>query len=293
MRQDNTQVARKGITILLVVMVTFSLAVAFAGTAVAADDAQNDTNGNETANADDEIPDDQDDETPSDAEEERCEADIDQFDLHTADSVIDGADDPGRIGVTAVTSITNECPVTVQVTFDIPNNMYYQGTSAGSSGQGLQTEVFEVQPGDTASFTTELYANQPGEHTVTASIEYFPEDQPEVARTLDNLMLSFDVQDPIPEEEWPNGGVDDGGVDDGGVDDGGVDDGGVDDGGVDDGGVDDGGVDDGGADDEPGPGILGEIAENLVTVMAVFFIGTIGLVAVWKGAPIIITGLRN
>lgn len=125
--------------------------------------------------------------------EEACEADIEDFDVHTSDDTITGPSDPGRVGVSAVTSITNECPVVVQVTFDIPNNMYYQGTSADASGQGLQTEVFEVPPGDTASFTSELFANQEGQHTVTADVEYFPEGQPGDARSLDNFMLTFNV----------------------------------------------------------------------------------------------------
>lgn len=131
----------------------------------------------------------------NETEDEACEADIDNFDVHTADDMIEGADDPGLVGISASTSITNDCNVVMQVTFDIPNNMYYQGTSADASGQGLQTEVFEVQPGDVSSFTTELYANQEGEHTVAADVEYFPEGQPEEARTLDNFMLTFNAVD--------------------------------------------------------------------------------------------------
>lgn len=131
----------------------------------------------------------------NETEDEACEADIDSFDVHTADDTIEGADDPGLIGVSASTSITNGCNVVLQVTFDIPNNMYYQGTSAGSSGQGLQTEVFEVQPGEVSSFTTQLYANREGEHTVVADVEYFPEGQPEKARTLDNFMLTLNAVD--------------------------------------------------------------------------------------------------
>jgi hypothetical protein len=135
---------------------------------------------------------------------ETCEADIDQFDVQTADSIVNGLDDPARVGVTALTSITNECPVVVQISFNIPNDMYYQGTSASSSGQGLQTEVFEVNPGETASFTSTLYSNQPGDRTVTADVQYFPEGQPEDARSIDNLILTFDVQDPVPKEELPD-----------------------------------------------------------------------------------------
>lgn len=128
-------------------------------------------------------------------ETEACEADIDNFDVHTSDDTIEGADDPGLVGISTSTSITNDCNVVIQVTFDIPNNMYYQGTSADASGQGLQTEVFEVQPGDVSSFTTELYANQEGQHTVVADVEYFPKGQPEEARSLDNFMLTFNTVD--------------------------------------------------------------------------------------------------
>lgn len=138
-------------------------------------------------------------------ETETCEAGIDNFDVHTADDTIEGADDPGLVGVSASTSVTNECNIVLQVTFDIPNNMHYQGTSASASGQGLQTEVFEVQPGDVSSFTTELYANQEGEHTVVADVEYFPEGEPEDARTLDNFMLSFNAVDTgLPSDVEPD-----------------------------------------------------------------------------------------
>lgn len=128
-------------------------------------------------------------------ETQACEADLDTVDVHTSDDTIDGAGDPGRVGVSASTSISNECNVVVQVTFDVPNNMYYQGTSADASGQGLQTEVFEVQPGDVSSFTTELYANREGEHTVVADVEYFPEGNPDQARTQNNYMLTFNAVD--------------------------------------------------------------------------------------------------
>jgi hypothetical protein len=220
---------------------------------------------------------------------ETCEADIDQFDVQTADSIVNGLDDPARVGVTAVTSITNECPVVVQITFNIPNDMYYQGTSASSSGQGLQTEVFEVNPGAAASFTSTMYSNQPGDRTVTADVEYFPEGQPEDARSIDNLMLTFDVQDPVPEEEWPDpndaGGPspEDGDPDDTSDSDGGT----PDDSGNEDGGSSDESSDDDGGDKPDGPDE--PIANNIVAILAILTIGAVALVLARKGLTVLKT----
>jgi len=138
------------------------------------------------------------------SETETCEANLDQFDIRPTDSVIDGADDPARVGVTALASITNECPVVIQISFNIPNDMYYQGTSASSSGQGLQTEILEVDPGEAARFTTAMYSNRSGSRNVTANVVYFPKGQPEDARSLPDVILKFDVQTPVLEEEWPD-----------------------------------------------------------------------------------------
>lgn len=199
----------------------------------------------------------QDNETETDA----CEADIDNFDVQTADDTIEGADDPGRVGVSASTSVSNECNVVVQVTFDIPNNMYYQGTSADASGQGLQTEVFEVQPGDVSSFTTELYANQEGEHTVVADVEYFPEGHPDQAQTQDNLMLTFNAvdtgfpDDSQTEDEAAGSNSNDNGT--------------------------------GGVGDEGGNNPLIEFLETNIGVVATFIIGLTAVIGLIKREPIL------
>jgi hypothetical protein len=201
------------------------------------------------------------------SETETCEVNLDQFEVLTVDSIIDGADDPARVGVTALAGITNECPVVVQISFNIPNDMYYQGTSASSSGRGLQTEILEVNPGNTASFTTAMYSNRSGSRNVTANVEYFPKGQPDDARSIDSLVLSFDVQEPVPQEEWP-GPEEAVPVDDGPVDD---------------------AVDDGPVDDDIPCGVLCFIANNPVVVLIIIVIGSAGVHFVKKRVTILKT----
>lgn len=262
MHDSNSTGAR---TALLVVALAVAAGLLLAGAVMPAAAAEGaDGTGNETTNGDETI-----DDTNNEATE-TCEADINSIDVHTADSIVDGADDPARVGVSVSTSFTNECPVKVQVDFDIPNNMYYQGTSAGSSGQGLQTEVFEVPPGESEDFTTTMYANQPGDRTVTADVEYFPEGQPEDARSLSNMMLTFDVQDPVPEEEWPdepvNGEVNqpDDDTEEETVGD-----------------NDNSGGD--GSSNNDDDGLLDALADDLVAVLAIIGIISIGTIVAWKG----------
>ena len=270
MHDSNSTGAR---TALLVVAMAAAVGLLLAGAVMPATaDGGAEGTANETTNGDED--------TNNNEGAEECDADIDAFDVHTADSIVDGADDPARVGVSASTSITNQCPVIVQVTFDIPNDMYYQGTSAGSSGQGLQTEVFEVGPGEVASFTTTMYANQPGDRTVTADVEYFPEGQPEDARSLNNLMLTFDVQDPVPEEDWPD--PEDAEPVDGEANqpdylpgDNSDDNNGS-------------GGDGPSNDDDDDDGILDALAENLVAVLALIGVISIGTIVAWKGRDMLV-----
>lgn len=270
MHDSNSTGAR---TALLVVAMAAAVGLLLAGAVMPATaDGGAEGTANETTNGDED--------TNNNEGAEECDADIDAFDVHTADSIVDGADDPARVGVSASTSITNQCPVIVQVTFDIPNDMYYQGTSAGSSGQGLQTEVFEVGPGEVASFTTTMYANQPGDRTVTADVEYFPEGQPEDARSLNNLMLTFDVQDPVPEEDWPD--PEDAEPVDGEANQ-------PDDPPGDNSDDNNGSGGDGPSnDDDDDDGILDALAENLVAVLALIGVISIGTIVAWKGRDMLV-----
>ena len=133
----------------------------------------------------------------ADSEEstDECTAGLENIDLHTADDTI-RSDDPGRISGAVSTSRTNECPVVVQITFDVPNNMHFQGTGGvESSGQGLMTGSFVIEPGEVRDLSATVYANQLGQHFLVADVEYFPEGNPEMAQQAGGYMLEFSVEE--------------------------------------------------------------------------------------------------
>lgn len=123
-------------------------------------------------------------------------------DLHTSEDTID-KESPGSIAGEVVTDGTNECPVKIQLTLNIPNNMYIQGTSdVMSGGSGVVTATFVVQPGDAQSIRAEVYGTEVGEHTVKADITYWPVDHKDMAKEMDGKMLTFTVEEP---NEAPDG----------------------------------------------------------------------------------------
>jgi len=128
---------------------------------------------------------------------------LQQADLHTSDETI-AQGDPGVIEGAIVQDITAECPVRVQITMNVPNNMYIEGgRDVQSGGGGIITSTFTVQPGEAKDIAADVYGTETGEHTVITDITYFPVGHKDMAREIDGLTLSFTVEEPV---EAPDSG---------------------------------------------------------------------------------------
>ncbi|WP_276301987.1 hypothetical protein [Halorussus lipolyticus] len=113
--------------------------------------------------------------------------------LHTQETRI-SADDPGHISGAIASDITNNCPVKVQITLQLPNGVRVGGgQNIQSGGGGLTTSTFVVQPGEVREISADVYSDDPGKKTVQASITYFPVGHRDMAREEDGLTLEFDV----------------------------------------------------------------------------------------------------
>jgi hypothetical protein len=84
---------------------------------------------------------------------------------------------------------------------NIPTGMYIAGAGdLSSGGGGTVTSTFVVNPGEVKSLRANVYSRSRGERAVTADITYFPKGHKDMAREVDGIMLSFDVE----EENMPN-----------------------------------------------------------------------------------------
>jgi hypothetical protein len=81
-----------------------------------------------------------------------------------------------------------------------------------SSGAGMATARFEVQPGEIKDIRAEVYSQNTGDRSVTADIEYWPTGHQDMAREIDGITLTFDVQEPVtPSEPTTTTSADDAG----------------------------------------------------------------------------------
>jgi len=121
---------------------------------------------------------------------------LQQADLHTADEVIKEGS-PGQISGSIVLDATAECPVRVQLTMNVPNNMYIEGSSdISSGGGGLITNTFTVHPGEAKDLAAEVYGTETGQHSVVTDITYFPVENKDMSREIDGMMMTFTVEEP-------------------------------------------------------------------------------------------------
>jgi hypothetical protein len=103
--------------------------------------------------------------------------------------------DPGEISGSIATSLTNNCPVKVQLTLRVPSGVRISGSSDIESGSGgLITSTFEVDPGEVKGISANVYGETPGEKTVQSSITYFPVGHKELSREQDIAELEFTVR---------------------------------------------------------------------------------------------------
>lgn len=113
--------------------------------------------------------------------------------LHTQETEI-SPDDPGHISGAIASDITNNCPVKVQITLQLPNGVRVGGgQNIQSGGGGLTTSTFVVEPGAVREISADVYSDDPGKKTVQASITYFPVGHRDMAKEDDGLTLEFDV----------------------------------------------------------------------------------------------------
>lgn len=125
---------------------------------------------------------------------------LETADLHTPDDTIKQGN-PGRISGSFVLGADADQPVKVQVTLDVPNNMYIEGLDdVSSGGSGLITNTFTVQPGEAKDISADVYGTEPGEHSVVGDITYFPEGNPDAAREIDGLTLTYNIEEPVPHD---------------------------------------------------------------------------------------------
>lgn len=121
---------------------------------------------------------------------------LQQADLHTSEETI-AKGDPGVIEGAIVQDISANCPVQVQITMNVPNNMYIEGQrDVQSGGGGIVTSTFTVQPGEAKDIAADVYGTETGEHAVITDITYFPVGHRDMAREIDGLTLSFTVEEP-------------------------------------------------------------------------------------------------
>ncbi|MFC7080883.1 PKD domain-containing protein [Halorussus caseinilyticus] len=115
--------------------------------------------------------------------------------LYTPEKII-APGSPGRLAGAFTADVTNEKPVKVQITLQVPSGIQIQGGSdVQSSGGGLPTATFVIAPGETKDISAEVVGSDPGTYTLRAAITYFPVGNTSAAKEYDGLELNFEVRD--------------------------------------------------------------------------------------------------
>ncbi|WP_166035574.1 PKD domain-containing protein [Halorussus pelagicus] len=131
--------------------------------------------------------------------------------LYTPEKVVEPGD-PGRLAGAFTADVTNQKPIKVQITLQVPSGLRVQGGSdVQSSGGGLPTATFVVDPGETKDISAEVSGSDPGTYTLRAAITYFPVENTSAAREHDDLTMNFEVRDEsaeAPIEDESNTGTD-------------------------------------------------------------------------------------
>ncbi|MFC7132470.1 MULTISPECIES: hypothetical protein [Salinibaculum] len=185
--------------VLVVAVVLAVLAGSFAGTVAAQ------TNATETATAT----------ATQTATQTACqpgpdEPQLSQSRLYAPQQTI-ASGEPGQISGGFQVAADASCSVVVSITMSVPSGMTISGSSdVVSSGAGLATAQFTVDPGEIRDIRANVYSQNTGDRSVTADITYWPEGNQDMSREIDGISLTFDVQDPVT-PGTPDGG--DGGND--------------------------------------------------------------------------------
>lgn len=108
------------------------------------------------------------------------------------------AGQPGQIAGGFQAAADASCPIVVSITMSVPSGMRIAGASdIVSSGAGLATAQFTVQPGEIRDIRANVYSQNTGDRSVTADITYWPEGHEDMSRQIDTVSMTFDVQEAI------------------------------------------------------------------------------------------------
>ncbi|WP_276300423.1 PKD domain-containing protein [Halorussus lipolyticus] len=114
--------------------------------------------------------------------------------LYAPEKVIEPGS-PGRLAGAFTADVTNDKATKVQITLQVPSGIQISGGSdIESSGGGLPTTTFVIQPGETKDISAQVTGSAPGTYTLRAAITYFPVGNKSAAREYDDLTLDFEVR---------------------------------------------------------------------------------------------------
>ncbi|KAB1184782.1 MULTISPECIES: hypothetical protein [Haloferax] len=92
---------------------------------------------------------------------------------------------------------TTSCPIVVHITMSVPNGMSIMGASdTFTTGAGMTSAQFKVTPqSGIKDIRANVYSENTGKRTVTADITYWPEGHKDLAKEIDGIRLTFDVEE--------------------------------------------------------------------------------------------------
>jgi hypothetical protein len=158
--------------------------------------------------------------TPKACEPSSDEPSLTQSRLYAPQKTLTSGE-PGAVAGGFKVSGTANCAVVVSITMQVPSGMQIEGASdIMSGGAGIVTAQFTVKPGNVRSIRANVFSQNTGERTVTADIQYWPVGHTDMAKQIDGITLSFDVQEPVTPGAGGSQSTDSGGSDDGGDDSG-------------------------------------------------------------------------
>jgi iron complex transport system substrate-binding protein len=135
--------------------------------------------------------------TPKACEPSSDEPSLTQSRLYAPQKTLKSGE-PGAIAGGFKVSGTANCAVVVSITMQVPSGMQIEGTSdVMSGGAGIVTAQFTVKPGNIRSIRANVFSQNTGERTVSADIQYWPVGHEDMAKQIDGITLSFDVQEPV------------------------------------------------------------------------------------------------
>lgn len=132
--------------------------------------------------------------------------------LHTDETEIKQGD-PGTITGSIATEITNNCPVKVQLTLQVPSGVSIEGGRNIQSGSGgIVTSTFVVEPGEVKGISADVITtgSATGDKQVQSSITYFPVGHQNLAKEQNTGTLQFTASETTQSDSDTGSATDDG-----------------------------------------------------------------------------------